>query len=54
VPELCWLFARYGRERLAGWVRQAGWRCLPCQWLKYWLSFFELDDYQHGERIWPH
>jgi hypothetical protein len=27
--ELRWLFARYGRQRLAEWVRQAGWRCLP-------------------------
>ena len=54
LPELRWLFARYGRERLAEWVRQAGWRCLPRRRLKYWLSFFELGDYQHGERIWPH
>lgn len=52
--ELRWLFARYGRERLAEWVRQAGWRCLPRRRLKYWLGFFELRDYRHSERIWPH
>jgi hypothetical protein len=54
LPELRWLFARYGRERLAEWVRQAGWRCLPRRRLKYWLSFFGLSDRQRGERIWPH
>jgi hypothetical protein len=54
LPELRWLFARYGRERLAEWVRQAGWRCLPRRRLKYWLSFFDLSDHQRGERIWPH
>lgn len=51
LPEPRWLFARYGRERLAEWVRQAGWRCLPRRRLRYWVSFFRLDDYRHGERI---
>jgi hypothetical protein len=27
--ELQWLFAIYGPERLAEWIRQAGWRRLP-------------------------
>jgi hypothetical protein len=54
VSELRWLFAHYGPERLAEWVRQAGWRCLPRRRLKYWLCFFELTDYRRGERIWPH
>jgi hypothetical protein len=54
LPELRWLFAQYGEERLAEWVRQAGWRFLPRRRLKYWLSFFALRDYKHGERIWPH
>ena len=54
VTELRWLFARYGADRLAGWVRQAGWRCLPRRRLKYWLAFFNLTDYEHGERVWPH
>ena len=54
LPELRWLFGHYGHERLARWVRQAGWRCLPRRRLKYWLCFFELSDYHRGERIWPH
>ena len=54
LPDLRWLFARYGRERLAEWVRLAGWRCLPRRRLKYWLCFFELSVYQRGERVWPH
>ena len=54
LSELRWLFAHYGRERLAEWVRQAGWCCLPRRRLLFWLCFFELSDYQRGERIWPH
>ena len=54
VPELRWLFARYGRDRLAEWVRKAGWRFLPRRRLKYWIYFFELNDYRSGERMWPH
>ncbi len=54
LPELRWLFARYGSERLADWVRQAGWYCLPRRRLKYWLCFFDLAAYRRGERIWPH
>jgi len=54
VPELRWLFARYGAERLAAWVKQAGWRCLPRRRFKYWQIFFNLPDADTGERIWPH
>ncbi len=54
VPELRWLFAHYGRERLADWVRRAGWYCLPRRRFKYWVCFFGLRDYRHGMRIWPH
>jgi hypothetical protein len=54
VPELRWLFARYGQKQLSEWVRQAGWRCLPRRRLKYWACFFELSDYRRGERIWLH
>ena len=53
-PELHWLFAHYGPERLAEWVRRYGWRGLSRQRLKYWLCFFEIADYHRGERIWPH
>lgn len=54
VAELRWLFAHYGPKRLAKWVQQAGWRYLPRRRLKYWLCFFEISDYRHGDRIWPH
>ena len=54
VPELRWLFARYGRDRLSQWVREWGWRFLPRRRLKYWVCFFGLTEYQCGERIWPH
>jgi hypothetical protein len=52
--ELRWLFAHYGPARLAEWVRQAGWRCLPRRRLIFWLRFFDLADYHQGERVWPH
>lgn len=52
--ELRWLFERYGAKRLAEWVRQVGWRCLPRRRFKYWVCFFALTDYWQGERIWPH
>ncbi len=54
VPELRWLFTRYGAHQLAEWVRGAGWRCLPRRRLKFWICFFDLSDYQRGERLWPH
>lgn len=54
APELRWLFARYGAQRLAEWVRQAGWRCLPSQRFKYWQIFFDVQDVVKGERIWTH
>jgi len=52
--ELRWLFARYGRQRLAEWVRQAGWRCLPRRRFLFWICYFQLDDYARGEKIWAH
>lgn len=39
LPELRWLFAYYEPERLAEWVRQVGWYCLPRRRLQYWLCF---------------
>ena len=54
VAELKWLFATYGRERLAEWVRTSGWYLLPRRRFLYWRHFFGLHDYQHRERIWAH
>ena len=54
VLELRWLFGHYGSTRLAEWVHQNGWRLLPRRRFKYWVLYFDLSDYQSGERIWPH
>ena len=54
VPELRWLFSRYGRERLKEFVRKYGWRVLPRRRFKFWVCFFGLSRYEQGERIWPH
>ena len=54
VPELRWLFTQYAPERLAEWVRQAGWYLLPRRRFAFWRCFFDLDDYRHGDRVWPH
>ena len=54
VSDMRWLFAYYGSQRLADWVRQAGWYLLPRRRFGYWRCFFDLDAYDHGERVWPH
>ena len=54
VPELRWLFTQYAPERLAQWVRQAGWYLLPRRRFLFWRCYFNLDDYRHGERVWPY
>lgn len=54
APELRWLFGRYGAQRLAEWVRQAGWRCLPSRRFKYWQVYFDLSDIVTRERVWSH
>jgi hypothetical protein len=52
--ELRWLFARYGTGRLREWVQHVGWRLLPRRRFQFWVCFFELTDYEQGERIWLH
>lgn len=54
VRELQWLFARYGSEPLANWVREYGWFFIPRQRFKFWLCFFGIREYRHRERIWPY
>ena len=54
VHELRWLFGQYDRDRLAEWVRTSGWYLLPRRRFHYWRCFFDLKDYRHGERLWPH
>jgi len=52
--EVHWLFARYGRERLADWVRQAGWRCLSRHTLHLWKPYFSLPESPERRNAWPY
>jgi hypothetical protein len=55
--ELRWLFARYGRERLAEWVRQTGWWRLSRRRFRFWLAYFDIHDYRRnplGRGVWPY
>jgi len=52
--ETRWLFGRYGRERLADWVRSAGWRRLPRSRLSFWASYFDLQNLPKRGGIWPY
>lgn len=55
--ELRWLFARYGRERVADWVRRMGTRRLPRRQLPFWQLILELADSQMAPSprgIWPY
>lgn len=56
--ELCWLFRRYGRARLADWVRRMGWRRLPKRRFNLWCVLLDVQDPQRSpdweRRIWPH
>jgi hypothetical protein len=55
--EVRWLFARYGRERLAEWVRQAGWWRLSRRRFRFWRAYFDIHDYRRnplGRGAWPH
>ncbi len=44
--ELRWLFARYGRARVADWVRRMGTRRLPRRQLPFWQLVLEIADSQ--------
>jgi hypothetical protein len=52
--ETRWLFDRYGPERLAAWVRSAGWRRLPRYRLALWATYFDLPDLPERKGIWPY
>ncbi len=56
--ELRWLFQRYGRSRIADWVRRMGWRRLPRRRFNLWCVLLEIEDPQvprrQEQRIWPH
>jgi hypothetical protein len=54
IPELRWLLRRYDGQQIRAFVQKFGWRLLPRRRFKFWVLFFQLDDYHVGERIWPH
>ena len=56
--ELRWLFSRYGRPRLAGWVQRLGARRLPWRRYNLWCVLLDLPPARRlrpeGRRIWPY
>lgn len=54
VGELRWLFGRYGAAPLRELVQRYGWRVLPRRSFKYWLTYFQIQEYSAGERVWSH
>lgn len=56
--ELAWLFRRYGRDRIAEWVRRLGARRLLKRDFEFWRLMLDVhnaeDPFQGRERIWPH
>ena len=55
--ELRWLFACYGRPRIAAWVRDMGESRLPERPLAFWRLLFDLETPVHQPQrkaAWPH
>lgn len=52
--ELRWLFACYGAQRLADWVREWGWRLLPRRRLGLWMCYFDIQELPQRKGVWPH
>jgi len=48
--EIQWLFARYGRERVREWVRQAGSGRLSRHRFRLWVNYLDIRDYQQRRR----
>jgi len=51
-PEIQWLFARYGRERVHDWVRQTGSGRLSRRRFCLWVNYLDIRDYRRRRR-WP-
>ncbi|MBC7250488.1 MAG: hypothetical protein H5T62_09405 [Anaerolineae bacterium] len=50
-PEVRWLFARYGRER----VRQAGSALLSRRRFRLWVNYLDVRNYRQRRRgAWPY
>ena len=54
VEEIRWLFARYGRQRIAGWVRERGARRLPRDRCALWYLLLELGPVPTRISLWSH
>jgi hypothetical protein len=54
--ELQWLFATYGRARLAEWVQRLGARRLPWRRFNLWSVLLDLPPARRprGTTIWPY
>jgi len=54
-PEIQWLFARYGWERVREWVRQAGTALLSRRRFRLWVNYLDIRDYRQRRRgVWPY
>jgi hypothetical protein len=54
-PEIEWLFACYGRERVGEWVRQAGSALLSRRRFRLWVNYLDICDYRQRRRgAWPY
>ncbi|MGA9351101.1 MAG: hypothetical protein WBW48_20165 [Anaerolineae bacterium] len=54
-PEIQWLFARYGLERVHEWVRQAGSALLSRRRFRLWVNYLDIRDYRQRRRgAWPY
>jgi hypothetical protein len=54
-PEVQWLFARYGRERVREWVRQTGMGLLSRRRFRLWVNYLDVRDYRQRRRgAWPY
>ena len=54
--ELRWLFAHYGRQRIASWVSDMGIYRLPKRHLSFWCLLLDIEAPVQHERkaIWPY
>ncbi len=54
-PEIEWLFARYGRDRVREWVSWAGVGRLSRRRFRLWVNYLDIRDYRQRRRgAWPH
>ncbi|MEW6232655.1 MAG: hypothetical protein AB1566_10135 [Chloroflexota bacterium] len=44
--EWCWLFSRYGLERIRNFVRRRGYRTLSKRGFAYWRLVLDIEEYQ--------